>query len=100
VVIDLQHGPTLHNLKFVEFDGVRYVAVLNREDHDALADAGQVHVLHGNEMPVAYHPVLVRTRDDKLLLEILGNRLDAKYCVPPNESLPPHFFLRLDEAGH
>jgi hypothetical protein len=79
VVLDLDGGPDLPGVKFVRHEGVKYLAVRDREAVTRLSDARHVGVFHGAGERVVYRPTLVHEASDGHLINALDGLVAAKY---------------------
>ncbi|NUP46710.1 MAG: hypothetical protein HOW97_05270 [Catenulispora sp.] len=98
VVVGLDAGPDLAGVKFVRHDGVKYLAVRDREAVTRLSGATRVGVFHGVGERVVYRPVLVQGGQDAGLVESLDALVAAKYGIgAANGSRDERcFFFRLE----
>jgi hypothetical protein len=79
VVVDVDGGPELAGVKFVRHDGVKYLAVRDREAVTRLGAASRVGVFHGVGERVGYRPVLLDGGRDDELITVLDSLVAAKY---------------------
>ncbi|WP_344669819.1 hypothetical protein [Catenulispora yoronensis] len=94
VVVGMDGGPDLAGVKFVRHDGVKYLAVRDREAVTRLGGAARVEVFHGVGERVAYRPVAVGGGREAELVKVLDSLVAAKYGGAPRDERC--FFYRLE----
>jgi hypothetical protein len=97
VVLDVDGGPDLPGVKFVRHDGVKYLAVRDREAVTRLGGASRVGVFHGVGERVAYRPIPVEGDREAELIKALDALVAAKYGAGAAGSRDERcFFFRLE----
>lgn len=103
VVVEVDGGPELAGVKFVRHEGIKYLAVRDREAVTRLGGAARVGVFHGVGERVGYRPVLVDSGDggdgaDEGLVTVLDSLVAAKYGIGAADGSRDDrcFFFRLE----